>query len=324
MSKLIGFAMKIRRSATFKSAVSVPKRLVVAGHQRANHGIFSIEIEATSGFFAILQTILFILVYCEKKKLHPDISAKGGIYGEETATVDWFGRLFEPLQSPEPALAQRLRNRTDIHTSRIKGVQELGLRERYEMSLTLSEASALFNSHYRPRADVLAEVDLICSRLGISESTLAVHYRGTDKIHEAGSVPWQVVREAVEKKVAERPALTNILLASDETAFIDSFQSHPFKIPVSIAPATYMPLGHTPVHFSGHPGLAIGREALLTCLLLSRCGFLVKTASYLSGWAKIFNPSLPTWLLSPQFGSGRFPDRALWLDQISGRNGFTL
>jgi hypothetical protein len=320
MSKAVSFAKKIRRSSTFISTVAMPKRLVVSARQRANKGIFSIEIEANSGFFSVMQTILFILVFCEEKNLHPDISARGGIYGDRLGTVDWFGRLFESLKSPEASLVQRLNNRTDIHTSRIKGVEELGLRARYEMSLTLAEASAVFNSHYRPRADVLTEVDSICNRLRVSPQTLAVHYRGTDKIHEAARVPLHVMLEAVEKIAFERPFLTNILLASDESAFIESFQRHPFKIPVSIVPAAYMPRGQTPVHFSGHPGLAIGREALLTCLILSRCGFLIKTASFLSAWAKVFNPSLPTWLIAPQFGRRYFPDRALWLDQESGHH----
>lgn len=322
MSKAVSVAKKIRRSGEFKSAVTTPKRLVVAARQRANKGIYSIEIAAKYGFFAIMQTILLILVFCEKNNLYPDISAKGGIYGDRSGTVDWFGRLFESLKSPEPSLAQRLNNRSDIHTSRVKGNEEMGLGAPFDMSLTLAEASAVFNGHYRPRADVLTQVDSICNGLGISPSTLAVHYRGTDKIYEAGKVPLEVMLEAVEKIVGARPVLTNIVLASDETAFIESFQRHPFKIPVSVIPATYMPRGQTPVHFSGHPGLAIGREALLTCLILSRCGFLIKTASHLSAWAKVFNPSLPTWLISPQFGRGYFPDRVLWLDQESGRHGF--
>jgi hypothetical protein len=89
-----------------------------------------------------------------------------------------------------------------------------------------------------------------------------------------------------------------------------------------VAPATYLPKGNTPIHFSGHPGLAIGREALVTCLLLARCGFLLKTASYLSAWAKIFNPSLDVLLISPTLGTGFFPDRALWADQLSGKAAF--
>ena len=183
--------------------------------------------------------------------------------------------------------------------------------------------SSLFNDHYRPAADVIADVDSISNALDISKVTLAVHYRGTDKVHEAGQVSWDLICGSVDRILVQRPDLTAILLASDDVGFIEFFKNRRFKPPVILAPAAYMPKGSTPIHFSGHPGLAIGREALVTCLLLARSGFLIETTSYLSGWAKIFNPSLPVWLLSPQLGRGFFPDRALWSDQVPGRVSFT-
>ena len=125
---------------------------------------------------------------------------------------------------------------------------------------------------------------------------------------------------AVARVAGSALGIKNIVLATDEVECIDFFKSYPFTSPVIVAPAKYLPRGRTPVHFSGHDGLAIGREALVTCLLLSRCGFLLKSASYLSGWSKIFNPMLPTWLIAPPNRQAFwFPDRILWLDQESGK-----
>jgi hypothetical protein len=319
LSKIVGLAKKVRRSAAFKHGIAAPKRLAVAMQQRTNKGIYSVEIEATMGFFAVLQSILFILVYCENNKLYPDISARGGLYGEKTGTVDWFGQLFHAAQNPDRKIVDRLASRRDVRTSRIRGVEDLGFRARYEKALSLSEASTLFNKYYRPAPDVIADVDELGKRLEISASTIAVHYRGTDKIHEAGKVPWQKLCDAVDEISGNDHGMTNIVLASDDAQFIEFFRTRAFRIPAKVVPAVYMPKGDTPVHFSGHPGLAIGREALVTCLLLARCGFLIKTPSYLSAWAKIFNPSLPVFLISPPLGNGRFPDRVLWLDQQSGK-----
>jgi hypothetical protein len=317
LTRLLSAAKQIRRSDTFKDAVATPKRWAIARQQRTNGGIFSIEIESVSGFFAVMQTILFILLYCEENWLYPDISAKGGIYGDATGTVDWFGELFDTVQTPDPSIASKLHARSGFRTSRIRGVEELGFRTRYDRGLSLAKASALFNSHYRASAGVIKDVDSVCERLNISSSTLAVHYRGTDKVHEAGIVSPSLVCGAVEK-IARTRRFEQILLASDDLPFIRHFQSYPFELPITVAPAVYMPAAGKAIHFSGHPGLAIGREALVTCLLLSRCGFLIKTPSYLSGWAKIINPLLPVWLISPLLSRGLFPDRQLWMDQESG------
>jgi hypothetical protein len=323
LSTLLGIARKIRRSAAFKDTVAAPKRFAVARAQRANKGIFSVEIEAHSGFFAVMQSILFILQYCDENNLYPDIVAKGGIYGEESRTIDWFGRLFDSVHRPPREIADRLAKRSDIRTSRIKGVEDLGFRSKYEMQLSLAAAAALFKKYFRPAPAVIADVDSLCELLAVSAATLAVHYRGTDKVHEIGAVPWPMMRDAVEKVSNMNPGLTRILLASDDRGFIEFFQNSSLKIPVTVAPAVYMPKGATPIHFSGHPGLEIGREALVTCLLLSRCGFLVKTSSYLSAWSKIINPSLPTWLIAPPLSNAsHFPDRALWLDQKQGKVDF--
>jgi len=62
--------------------------------------------------------------------------------------------------------------------------------------------------------------------------------------------------------------------------------------------------------------LRIGREALVSSLLLSNCGLLVKTPSYLSAWSKIFDPSLPVKLASPPRPDAFwFPDSRLWDEQ---------
>jgi hypothetical protein len=316
---LLSIARNIRRSNAFKNAVAAPKRLAVKRQQRLNKGIFSVEIQANSGFFAIMQMILFILVHCRNHGLYPDISAKGGTYGEETGTIDWFAELFENIARPPRLIADRLSTRADVRTARIRDGSELGFRSRYEMQLSLAEASELFNGRYRPAAAVRTEVESIVKRIGISDQTLAVHYRGTDKVHEAGQVPWSAVCECVATAARGRPRLRQLFLATDEVEFAEYFKKWPFKLPVIVAPAEFLPVGNRPVHFSGHPGLAIGREALITCLLLARCGFLLKTSSYLSGWAKIFNPALPVWLISPPIGAGFFPDRALWHDQQAGK-----
>ncbi len=302
---------QLRRSEGFKHSVSTPVRVSLHARQRLNKGVFAIEIRENSGFFSVMQMVLFILMHCEEKRLTPLISARGGIYGDPEGKIDWFSALFEAVRTSSEAPPMQ-----KVRTSTVRDLVQLGFRQRYEAGLRLKSASELFLSHYRPAAHIADEVSAICKRLEIGKSTLGVHFRGTDKKLEAVPVSWKTFCQLVESTLAENPHLTSIFVSSDEQAFIDFFVAWPFIAPVKVAPAKLLANGSMPIHFSGYPGLEIGREALVSSLLLSNCGFLVKTPSYLSAWAKIFNPSLSVKLSSPPRPDAFwFPDSRLWLDE---------
>jgi hypothetical protein len=309
---------KAYSSDMFKRLVAFPRRPVIFFHQCRNKPIFSVEVCATSGFFAVLQLILFILTHCKEKGLLPDISARGGSYGDVDGSIDWFARCFERTKSYGPQIEERILRKDRLWTASVSNVQQLGFRRRYEEKLELNEASRLFLEHYRPSSSIQSEVDSLVRKLSVNSFTLGVHYRGTDKAHEAGRVSWNTFVDAVGKTIAEEPRITGILVSSDEPQFLDYARQQRFACPVNVIPSSYLSINGKPVHFSGHDGLQIGREALVGSLLLSRCGFLVKTASYLSAWSKIFNPELKVLLISPPGVRPLwFPDSALWVSQRS-------
>ncbi|MGO4329092.1 hypothetical protein AB4Z48_18805 [Cupriavidus sp. 2TAF22] len=310
LRKVMDRARQLRRSERFKHSVATLSRISLHAKQRLNRGVFAIDIHENSGFFSVLQMVLFILMYCEEKGLVPCISARGRIYGDPEGRTDWFSTFFESVQRPSQAPSSR-----KVRTSIVHDLVQLGFRERYESKLELKSASALFYAHYRPAAHIVEEVDALCEALGIGGSTLGVHYRGTDKRHEAESISWEAFCKVVESTLSENPRLTSIFVSSDERAFLDFFVAWPFDRPVGVAPSRLLANGSMPIHFGGYSGLEIGREALVSCLLLSRCGFLVKTPSYLSAWSKIFNPSLPVRLASPPRADAFwFPDSQLWVE----------
>lgn len=313
LRKVVDRAKQIRRSEGFKHSVATPRRISLHATQRLNRGIFAIEIQENSGFFSVMQMVLFILMYCDEKSLTPCISARGGLYGDAEGTIDWFSSFFESVNGKAAApLAHRVRKST------VRDLVQLGFRQRYETQLQLKSASELFFAHYRPAGHIVDEVDAICGKLEIGASTLGAHFRGTDKSLEAIPVSWSDFCRQIETTLAENPHLSNVFVSSDEQAFLDYFVVWPFSRPVKVAPAKRLAYGNTPIHFSGYPGLEIGREALVSSLLLSRCGYLVKTPSYLSAWSRIFNPSLPVKLVSPPRPDAFwFPDSRLWLEQVA-------
>lgn len=313
LRKVVDRAKKIRRSEGFKHSVVTPRRISLHATQRLNRGIFAIEIQENSGFFSVMQMVLFILMYCDEKCLTPSISARGGLYGDPEGKIDWFSAFFDAMHGEATAL---LTHR--VRKSTVRDLVQLGFRQRYEARLQLMSASELFFAHYRPAGHIQDEVDAICQQLEIGTSTLGAHFRGTDKTLEAIPVSWGDFCRHIETTLAENPHLSTVFVSSDEQAFLDFFVTWPFRKPVKVAPAKLLANGNTPVHFSGYLGLDIGREALVSSLLLSRCGYLVKTPSYLSAWSRIFNPSLPVKLVSPPRPDAFwFPDSRLWLEQVA-------
>jgi len=307
LGSLIDMARQFRRSEGFKNALNTPARIALHARQRLNGDYFVIEIRANSGFFSVMQIVLCTLLFCEDKHRTPVISARGGNYGDAQGKIDWLAECFENIAAPPVPPAGRV-----LRTSFVRDLGDLGFR-RYERDLSVERASAVFLSHYRPTASIRAEVDDVCARLGIGASTLGVHYRGTDKHFEAHTIGFDELCRQVERTLEQAPHLTNLFVASDMAEFLDFFVNWGFAVPVSVAPATLLASGERPVHYSGYPGLAIGREALVTSLLLSRCGYLLKTPSYLSGWSKVFNPSLPVRLAVPPLDNASwFPDNRIW------------
>src|ERR1700751_1882574 len=237
-------AKRFRRSEGFKHSVATPRRISLHATQRLNRGIFSIEIQENSGFFSVMQMVLFILMYCDEKCLTPCISARGGLYGDAEGKLDWFPVFFESVY---PASGAAVTHK--VRTSTVRDLVQLGFRQRYEARLRLRSASELFFAHYRPAAHIYAEVDSICHKLGLGTSTLGAHFRVTDKTLEAVPVSWGSFCRQVESTRAENPQLTNIFISSDEQAFIDFFVVWPFGKPVKVAPAKLLAHGSTPVHF---------------------------------------------------------------------------
>jgi hypothetical protein len=62
-----------------------------------------------------------------------------------------------------------------------------------------------------------------------------------------------------------------------------------------------------------------GQEALINCLLLSRCSTLIRTTSFLSAWASIFNPGLPIVLLNEPYAKSLwYPEKVLIPRSLAG------
>ena len=145
---------------------------------------------------------------------------------------------------------------------------------------------ALWTRYFKVPARIEARADAV----GLPSGCLGLHYRGTDKNRQ--TIDTNTVSAAdflalAAAFLAEHPEIRCVFVASDEPG-------------VQAAAAARFPtldvrgLGGVPFHKADAPAAYPGKadRALLDCVLLSRCRYVLKCSSALSGFAKVLNPQL--------------------------------
>lgn len=264
------------------------------------------------GFFAQMAWVLEILSHAEESGRRAQIRLTGPQYVTPSRGPDFLGYFYEPL---EPDLPLK-----DDFWHRIDHINQLRLPRQYDGYLTIESANALLFRHFQFRAEVIAEFDTIARELLGDAPALGVHFRGTDKNTEADLVPPARMLTALEVELARMPTGAPLFVATDEQVFLEACVSR-FGRRVVALPDHRRSTNDRPVHRDlDGDGYALARDALFNCLMLSRCRRVLKTASVLSAWAKVFEPSLEIYTLSRRRGPERkyFPERCI-PDYMPGR-----
>lgn len=274
--------------------------------QRRNGGILSVNIRRKSGFFAHLSWCAYVMGYCHDRSLIPHVTSENPLYVDPERGPDFLAYFFD---NPEQA-------RIDANVVRsvtIAGIGDLGLPTSCIAAMTPERASMLFRRYLRVRPEILEEVDRFCADHFDGGRVLGVHFRGTDKTREAPRVSPEECSAAIRRFLEQHPDVARIFVTSDEAWFIPFVQAEFPELAVSFRDDQRSD-GTRPVHrleFTGG-NYEKGRQALLSCLLLSRCDAVIRTASTLSAWASVFNPRLPVIMLNrPHPHTLWFPDRCL-------------
>jgi hypothetical protein len=263
---------------------------------------FAIDIDSSdSGFFAQLNWCLYSFAHCEAAGLRPSVRLVGNTYSN-LAKHDWLHDYFEDVTS--------LDNEREGRRLRITHIEETDL-GKYSVGITLERANGLLRRYLRVRPSIQRYVDDFVAKHFAAGATLGAHYRGTDKSMEATPVPWESFAAAAEKHAA-RDRLKVIFVASDDPGFsVWMAERFAGRFEVVAHDDQDRSDGSLPIHrtLTGDRQLK-GFEALVNCLLLSRCDALIRSASFLSGWSSVFNPGLPVTMLNrPVESKLWFPDR---------------
>lgn len=275
------------------------------GRVRGRDGRLDVRIHARVGFFAQMNWVLMILAHCEANGLHPRIELTGPFYAD-VPDEDWFAHFYALREPPPPSTAAKRR------ICRISDLGELGLPMDYARDMSLDRAHALWHRYLCLQPEIDAHVESYVARHFADRQVLGIHFRGTDKTTEAPRVGWDVFVHALRQMLAAQPALNALFVASDEPAFISYIMESFADMPVIAHEDRVRSHDGRALHVRPDPGMNLdkARDALVNALLLSRCAALVRSASFLSGWASVFNPALPVTMLNRPYDSKLwFPDR---------------
>jgi len=278
---------------------------------RSGH-LLVVDLNSWVGLFAHLEWFLEISVHCERHGLTPCFMSTSPQYVDPERGPDWYRYFFTNPQL-SPGDRQRIAAGT-VPVCRIDGIRQLGLPENYDLALNLREAPKLVRKYIGVRPEVTERVDAFVGRHLADRTVLGVHYRGTDKRAEAPLLSYTHVRRSIDRFLDENDDFDCLFVSSDEQAFVEFIESEfSASVPVVYHEDQERSTTGVAIHRSkSGDRFRKAEEAVINCLLLSRCDALIKTPSILSGWSRLFNPDLPVILLaSPYEGQLWFPDRDL-------------
>jgi hypothetical protein len=205
-----------------------------------------------------------------------------GLYYNPAHGPNWWSYYFETTFY---AAKQRLSKRSAIKVLKDNEKAELGNTLHFFSSK--EQAASLIKKYIQVKQDILQEVDHFAQKHFSSTQVLGVHYRGSDKWLEAEYVSYQRAIDTIKHYFTNDMIL---FVATDELGFLEAMQET-FGSKV-IFTSSQRRGDHQALHYFTDNGYLQGKEALIDCLLLSKCHTLIRTNSNLSAVSAFFNPHL--------------------------------
>ncbi len=248
------------------------------------------------GFYAHFCSILGLLEHFEKMGtswagVRVDFEDRGLYYDPDYGKNSW-EYYFQPIDIGRDALAiERTLDFDQQEWCALRG-------ERMQPA----RAFDLISRYIRVKPHIQSKLDTFVRTHFDNFHVIGIHFRGTDKCGEAPRVPYEEVYAAVRTAIgAVGTEDWRLFVASDEQAFVDYMEdAFPGMV---LSWETRRSTDGCPIDLRMEDNYKKGEDAVMDCLLLSRCHQLIRTASDLSLCSTYFNPDIPVALLNQEYES---------------------
>lgn len=248
-----------------------------------------------AGFFSTFHLVLGTLDFYERSQ------------DADAIIIDFenFGFYYDPKHGPnwwsyyfDTSIIGSISNHESKFSLREKGAMSL-----YAGLVMSRERGYELIQKYMPLKPYLEEkINSFVKKNFQGNYVIGVHYRGTDKANEAPHYSFIVnliKQEIISRKDHNLEAPIKIFVATDDQMFLNEMQKNfPEKVLYSDAARSN---NGQPVHYqSSVDAFKKGEEAILDCILLSKCSKLYKPESNLSNASMKFNPTIPVIEVNPE------------------------
>lgn len=237
------------------------------------------------GLFSVFNTVIGCLHEYEQKKwkgLRVDFGDKGAYY-DINYGLNWWEYYFEPIN---------LGLVDNIKLKRFSEYKKIIFSLRAQFKLPKSTAFKLIGRYVTLKEHVKKKVDEVFNKYFKNYYVIGVHYRGTDKIIEAPKVTYEDTLREIQDAIENAPQnKTRIFIATDDAVFFE-FIKEKFPDKAFGIDAIRSSNGKPVHHFEKIQNYKKGEDAVIDCVLLSKCQLLIKTASNLSDCSIQFNPNI--------------------------------
>lgn len=246
---------------------------------------------ASSGMFAVFSAVLGALNFYEKGdyagiKIH----LLDGLYLDPELGPNWWEYFFEPINIENNVQAPHHTFTLNDHLI----FADQGFHMPRERAFELIQRYI----HLKPH--IQNKVEQFVQERFQNSFVIGVHHRGTDKIVEMPLVSYDktfsTLLEVINSLNEMQKANLKVYVATDDAHFLTYIlQACPYEV---IYNDFRRSDNNLPLHYGNnttkyHSNYQKGEEALLDCLLLSKCHFLIRPWSSLSIIADHFNPTMP-------------------------------